>query len=85
MNWMYSCRKVAELLSQSLDEPLELRDRIHLRVHLSMCSSCRNVEQHLNRLKSLSADLFSTHVTLDDQLAPLAGSPNRQPPPIRSK
>jgi predicted anti-sigma-YlaC factor YlaD len=60
MNLMYSCRRVAELLSQNLDEPLGPIDRLRLRLHLSMCSNCSNVERQLIAVKALSTDLFSS-------------------------
>lgn len=66
MNWTHSCRKVAELLSQRLDEPLGLIDRMRLRVHLSMCGNCSNVAQQIDRLHALSSDLFAAGLTLDD-------------------
>ena len=59
MNWMHSCRRVAALLSQSLDEPLGRLDLLRMRFHLSMCGNCRNVEQQMLAMKALSADLFS--------------------------
>lgn len=59
MNWLHSCKRVAELLSQSLDEPLGLLDRLRLRMHLSMCDNCRRVEQQLDSLHAMSAELFS--------------------------
>lgn len=59
MNWFHSCKRVSELLSQSLDEPLGWFDRIRLRTHLSMCKDCSNVEQQLNTVHALSAGLFS--------------------------
>jgi predicted anti-sigma-YlaC factor YlaD len=58
MNWKHSCKRVAELLSQRLDEPLGPLDRLRLRVHLSMCDNCRHVESQLAQLRSLSSDLF---------------------------
>jgi len=60
MNWLHSCSRVEELLSQRLDEPLALGDRIRLHLHLSMCTSCRNIEQQLDSLTALSARLFVT-------------------------
>jgi predicted anti-sigma-YlaC factor YlaD len=59
MNWMPSCRRVAELVSQSLDEPLGPVDRLLLRFHLAMCGNCRNVERQLIEVKSLSESLFA--------------------------
>jgi len=60
MIWMHSCRRVAALLSQSLDEPLGRLDLLRVRVHLSMCGNCRNVEQQMLTMKALWADLFSS-------------------------
>ena len=59
MNWMHSCRRVAALLSQSLDEPLGPLDLLRMRFHLSMCGNCSNVEQQMLTIKALSTDLFS--------------------------
>ena len=59
MNWMYSCRRVAELLSQRLDEPLGLIDEMKLRAHLSMCGNCSNVDRQLHQLHVASAGLLS--------------------------
>lgn len=70
MNWMYSCKQVAQLLSQRLDEPLGLVDRIRLSLHLSMCDNCRHVEQQLNGVHALSAELFSTDLALDEDTQP---------------
>jgi predicted anti-sigma-YlaC factor YlaD len=53
MNLVYSCKKVAELLSQAQDEPLDILDQFRLKVHLSMCSSCQNVEQQLSQIAAL--------------------------------
>lgn len=59
MNLMYSCKKVAELISQSLDEPLGPVDAIRLRLHLSMCSNCANIDKQLRAVKNASSKLFS--------------------------
>lgn len=60
MKWMHSCRRVAELLSQRLDEPLGLLDNLRLRLHLSMCGNCSNVEKQLESIQAASADLFNS-------------------------
>lgn len=71
MNLTHSCRRVAELLSQRMDEPLGWLDRLRLRVHLSMCDNCRHVAQQLEAVKELSGELFH----LDSGPAMNAGSP----------
>lgn len=60
MSWAYSCKKVAELISRSLDEPLDLIDRIRMRMHVSLCGNCRNVKQQLTELQALTAHLYSS-------------------------
>jgi predicted anti-sigma-YlaC factor YlaD len=58
MNLTHSCKRVAELVSQGLDEPLDWLDWMRLRMHLSMCDDCRHVAQQLVALKSITAELF---------------------------
>jgi len=65
----HSCKRVAELLSQRLDEPLRLSDRILLRVHLALCGNCRNVQVHLREMRKLSHDLFAIDAQLGDRPA----------------
>lgn len=59
MNLLHSCKRVAELLSQGMDEPLGWLDRLRLRIHLSMCDNCRHVQQQLVAVKALSSELFN--------------------------
>ena len=59
MNWMHSCRRVAQLLSQRLDEPLGTIDELKLRLHLSLCGNCRNMEQQLSGIHAAAAGLLS--------------------------
>jgi len=78
MKLMHSCKRVAELLSQSLDEPLGWIDRMRLRMHLSMCGNCRNVEQQILGMETLTRDLFSADAPLDDD-ALAAGNGSASP------
>jgi len=57
MNLLHSCKRAAELLSQSLDEPLDAVDNVRLRMHLSMCGNCRNVEEQFKLIRHMSADI----------------------------
>lgn len=59
MNWMHSCKRVAQLLSQRLDEPLGPLDQLKLRLHLSLCGDCRNVDAGLSNIHAAAVDLFS--------------------------
>ncbi len=42
-----SCKEVSELVSQSLDRKLSLRERIALRLHLMMCDMCINYRRQI--------------------------------------
>lgn len=71
MNLMYSCRRVAELLSQRLDEPLGLLDEMRLRLHLSMCDNCSHVADQLGAVHAASAELLSNGFELDEPHRPV--------------
>lgn len=59
MNLLHSCRQVAELLTLSQDECLRWHQVVRLRIHLTMCSNCKNVALQLAEMQQLSRDLFS--------------------------
>ncbi|OHC71968.1 MAG: hypothetical protein A3H24_03765 [Rhodoferax sp. RIFCSPLOWO2_12_FULL_60_11] len=57
MTLLYSCQRAAELLSQSIDEPLDMVDKLRLRIHLSMCGNCRNVQEQFNLIHKMGTDI----------------------------
>jgi predicted anti-sigma-YlaC factor YlaD len=65
MKISYSCKQIAMLLSQALDEPLGVMDQLKLKFHLSICGDCRNVEQQMAKMNDLMHDSFS----FDESLA----------------
>jgi len=58
MNVTYSCRKAAELITLSQDEPLCTLDSFRLKLHLSMCGNCRNVAQQIEQIGTLLRNPF---------------------------
>ncbi|MCB0325589.1 MAG: zf-HC2 domain-containing protein [Bdellovibrionales bacterium] len=46
-----NCKEVAELVSQSLDRPLTLRQRLCIRYHLWKCEWCVCYKKQLQHLK----------------------------------
>ncbi len=42
-----SCKEVSELVSQSLERKLRLRERIAVRLHLMMCRMCTNYRKQI--------------------------------------
>jgi predicted anti-sigma-YlaC factor YlaD len=54
---MIDCKHNTELLSQSYDRPITLRERIAMRMHLMMCRGCRNFEKQLTFLRKAAREL----------------------------
>lgn len=44
---MLSCKQTSQLVSQSLDRRLTLRERLAVRMHLLLCKYCRRFQQQL--------------------------------------
>lgn len=39
---MLNCRLVTRLISESQERPLSLQEKLNLKMHVMMCSGCRN-------------------------------------------
>ena len=48
-----TCKDVARILSDGLDEEMTAAERARLRVHMVICEACRNVEQQFDLLRRL--------------------------------
>jgi len=46
-HWMYSCKEVTQMVSESLDHKLPLVQRIGIRIHLMMCKFCSRYRKQL--------------------------------------
>jgi len=57
-----TCKETTEMLSQSLDRPLSLYERINLKLHLLICVWC---ERYKNQL-SFIREALQHHTGLDD-------------------
>lgn len=51
---MLNCREATRLLSESLDRPLTLNERMMLKLHLMMCSGCRNFDQQMGSIRQIT-------------------------------
>lgn len=56
---MKSCRDTSALVSRSLDESLSWTERLQVRMHLLMCSACRNFERQTRFLHRACTGLRS--------------------------
>ena len=52
---MLSCKRVAQLASESLDRPLTLQERLSLRFHLLFCKFCSRYVRQLKFLQRACA------------------------------
>lgn len=48
---MLNCKESTHLLSEALDRPLGLSDRIALKTHLLTCRGCRNFRKQMHFLR----------------------------------
>jgi hypothetical protein len=46
-HWMGNCKKVTQMVSESLDRKLPLHQRMGIRVHLFMCKFCSRYRKQL--------------------------------------
>ena len=71
-----TCRELAPVISQSLDRPLSLRERVTLRLHLFTCSYC---VKYLRQLRFLGEAFRACD--MDDESVPTGpalGADSRQ-------
>lgn len=52
-HWMFDCRSVSRMVSESLDRQLPLSQRIGLRFHLLMCRFCSRYRRQLLQMREL--------------------------------
>ena len=45
------CQQIVETISQSMERPLTLRERINLKLHLWICSWCQWYMEHLHIIR----------------------------------
>ena len=73
-HWMFNCREVTRLVSESLDRKLPLSERIGVRIHLLMCKLCPEAKKQMLFLRE-AARFFtfeSSPMGLDASLSPAA-------------
>lgn len=51
---MMNCQKATQLLSDAQERKLSLKDRTVLKMHVMMCSGCRNFSQQMGDLRDIT-------------------------------
>ena len=69
-HWMFNCKKVTQMVSESLDRELPLHQRMGVRIHLLMCKFCSRYRKQLLilrkviRIHTIHTEDTGTSVTL---------------------
>lgn len=51
---MLNCYQATRLLSEAQEHPLSLRERLSLKMHVMMCSGCRNFGEQMHVLRRIT-------------------------------
>lgn len=51
---MLNCHNATRLMSESQERQLSFTERMSLRLHLSMCSGCRNFKDQMGALRQMA-------------------------------
>ncbi len=52
-HWMFSCKEVTQMVSESMDRDLPRYQRIGIWIHLMMCKFCSRYRQQLMSLRKV--------------------------------
>ena len=59
-HWMFNCKEVTRMVSESLDRKLSFHQRVGLRMHLLMCKFCSRYQRQLLFLRE-TVRLYTEH------------------------
>lgn len=68
-HWMFSCKEITQLVSESLDRRLPFYRRFLIRMHLYMCKYCLRFDKQLHIMRDISRDQQLQDCTLDQSVA----------------
>jgi hypothetical protein len=54
VHWMFSCKDVSRLVSESMDRELPFYQRVLLRMHLLMCKYCARCREQFEAIRAAS-------------------------------
>lgn len=71
MHWMFSCKDVSQLISESMDRSLPFYQRVLMRMHLLMCKYCARCKEHFEALRTASRheELFGNELDVSRALS----------------
>lgn len=66
-DYMLSCKQASQLVSQSFDRPISVRERLALAFHLMICKFCRRFNRQLAQISS-AIHRLTRHTEQDESL-----------------
>ncbi|MCK5417274.1 MAG: hypothetical protein KAI86_06490 [Desulfobacterales bacterium] len=69
MHWMFSCKDVSQLVSESLDRALPFYQRVLVWMHLLMCKYCSRCREQFETIRAASCHEELHGKDLDDSRA----------------
>ena len=69
MRWMYNCKQVSEIVSESMDRTLPFYQRVLIRMHLLICKYCARCREQFETLRAASRYAELHGKELDDSRA----------------
>ena len=73
---MLSCKNASQIISQSLDRPLTIRERFALQLHLLICKYCKRFSQQLQTIR-VNLKLTASAIENDDTIKMPASAKQR--------
>ena len=73
-HWMFNCKKVTYMVSESLDRELPFVQRMGIRMHLLMCKFCSRFRRQMLALSKIAKafDAHAAHLEPSVALSPEA-------------
>lgn len=81
---MMNCKQTTRLLSDAQERPLSWSERLAVKLHISMCSGCRNFGSQMPSLRQIARAYAKSAVgepepSSDNPSTPSAGQPPKPP------
>lgn len=51
MKWMKNCHEMTQLISEELERPLKLGEKMEMRMHTTMCKACKQFKTNSEFLR----------------------------------
>lgn len=67
LQWMFSCREVTRLVSESLDRKLPFLQRIGVRIHFLMCKLCPEAKKQMLFIRAAMRSLTPESSALESE------------------